>query len=74
MKVNRNKTYIGKVPKNDEGFATVSPAERVSFVWELTAEVWSLRKSPYVKRRLPRNIVKLIRQPQSTVSIKRKSY
>ena len=62
MKVNRNKVYIGKVPENDEGFMEASPAERVSFMWELTAELWSLIKSPYVKRRLQRNITKLIKQ------------
>lgn len=62
MKVNRNKTYVGKVSQNDEGFAELSPAQRVSFMWELTAELWSLRKSPYVKRRLQRNITRLIKQ------------
>lgn len=62
MKVNRNKTYLGKTSKNDEGFAEISPGERVSFMWELTAELWSLRKSPYVERRLQRNIAKLIKQ------------
>ncbi|MEK6563441.1 MAG: hypothetical protein AABZ65_00225 [Candidatus Omnitrophota bacterium] len=49
MRVNWNKVYVGKVSKNDEGFARMSPAEMVSFMWELTAEVWSLRKSPYVE-------------------------
>lgn len=62
MKVNRNKVYIGKTSENDEGFARVSPAEGVSFMWELTAELWSLRKSPDVERRLQRNITNLIKQ------------
>lgn len=62
MKVKRNKTYLGKVSMNDEGFAEVPPAERISFMWELTAELWSLRKSPYVERRLQRNITNLIKQ------------
>ena len=61
MKVDRNKIYIGKTPKNDEGFSEMSPAERVSFIWELTAELWSLKKMPYVERRLQRNIAKLIK-------------
>jgi hypothetical protein len=61
MKVDRNKIYIGKTPKNDEGFSEMSPAERVSFIWELTAELWSLKKTPNVERRLQRNIAKLIR-------------
>lgn len=62
MKVNRNKTYCGKMPHNDEGFTNISPAERISFMWELTAELWSLRGSDYVKRRLQRNITNLIKQ------------
>ncbi len=62
MRVNRNKIYIGKVSQNDEGFARISPAERISFMWELTAELWSLRKSPYVERRLQRNVTNFIKQ------------
>jgi len=62
MKVQRDKVYIGKIPENDEGFAKISPAQRVSFMWELTAELWSLRKLPYVERRLQRNITNLIKQ------------
>ena len=62
MRVNRNKIYVGKSIKNEAGFADISPAERVSFMWELTAELWSLRKSPDAKRRLQRNVTNLIRQ------------
>ena len=62
MKVNRDKVYIGKVSENDEGFVEASPAERVSFIWELTAELWSFKKSPYVERRLQRDITNLIKQ------------
>ena len=61
MRVNRNKIRIGKASKNDEGFGKISPAERISFMWKLTAELWSLRKSPYVKRRLQRNVTTLIK-------------
>ena len=52
MKVNRSKTYYGKKAHNDEGFSNLPPSERVSFMWELTAELWSLQGSEYVKRRL----------------------
>ena len=62
MKVNRDKVYIGKVSENDEGFVEASPAERVSFIWELTDELWSFKKSPYVERRLQRDITNLIKQ------------
>ena len=66
MKVNRNKICLGKISQNDEGYVDMSPAERISFMWELTAELWSLRKSPYVERRLQRNITSLIKNKQST--------
>jgi len=66
MRVKRNKVYVGKIVQNDEGFTKIPPAERVSIVWELTAEIWSLRKSPYVKRRLQRNVTNLIKNKQST--------
>jgi len=62
MKVNRDRIHMGKVSKNDEGFANISPAERISFMWELTAELWSLRNSPYAERRLQRNVTNIIKQ------------
>ena len=62
MKVDRNKIYIGKTFKNDEGYSEMTPSERVSFIWELTAEVWSLKNKANVERRLQRNITKLIKK------------
>jgi hypothetical protein len=44
MRVNRSKIYIGKVSKDDDIFAKISPAERLSFMWELTAELWSFKE------------------------------
>ena len=62
MRVDRTKTRLVKSSEPDDGYVDLSPAERVSFMWELTAEVWSLKKSPYVKQRLPRNITHLIKK------------
>lgn len=62
MRVDRNKTYFGKIIKTDQDFADIPASDRVSFIWELTAELWSLKKSPYVKRRLQRNITKFIKK------------
>jgi len=61
--MNRNKIFLGKVSqyKNEE-YADILPADRVSMMWELTAEIWSLRKSPYVERRLQRNVANLNKQ------------
>ncbi|MFO8053099.1 MAG: hypothetical protein R6U54_03970 [Candidatus Omnitrophota bacterium] len=62
MNVDKNKIYLGKTGKNDEGFAKMSPAERISFIWELTLELWSLKRSGHVKQRLQRNITNFTKQ------------
>jgi hypothetical protein len=63
MKLDRNRVSLKKTTEQDDGFMEGTPQERVSFVWELTAEVWSLKDPENVKRRLQRNITKLIRVP-----------
>ncbi len=62
MRVKRNKVHIGKTPKNDEGFVKLAPEERVSFIWELTSELWSLKDPSHVERRLQRNVGNLIKK------------
>lgn len=64
MKVIRNKVTLKRMSmsKKDDSFVSASPAERVSFIWELTAEIWSLKGSKDVERRLPRHVANLTRQ------------
>ena len=62
MKVIRNQTKLVRISKEEETYVNASAAERISFMWELTAEIWSLKGSEYVKRRLPRNVTNLTRQ------------
>ena len=61
MKVIRTQATLKKVSKEDDSFVRASAAERVSFIWELTAELWSLKGAEYVERRLPRNVTTLTR-------------
>lgn len=61
MRVDRSMAHLRKMSKKDDSFVKNSPAERISFMWELTAELWSLSGSD-VKQRLQRNITKLIKQ------------
>ncbi len=62
MKVLRNQAKLKRISKEDETYVRASAAERVSLMWELTAELWSLKGSEYVERRLPRNVTSLTRQ------------
>jgi hypothetical protein len=62
MKLEKSAVKLTKLTKSDDSFVNASPSELVSFMWELTAEVWSLRGADYVERRLQRNVTKLIKQ------------
>jgi hypothetical protein len=62
MKVIRNQSILKKITKEDDNFVRASAAERIAFMWELTAELWSLKGSEYVERRLPRHVTNLTRQ------------
>ena len=61
MKVLRDQTKLTKSSKIDDSYVRATAAERISFMWDLTAELWSLKGSEYVERRLPRNVAKLTR-------------
>lgn len=60
MKVMRKYAMLKKMDKSDDCFVKASPQERLSFMWELTSELWSLKDPKYAKRRLQRHITKLI--------------
>ena len=62
MKLDRMKTQLKKQTKQDDCFVNTSFQERISFVWELTSELWSLKGAEYVERRLQRHVTNLIRQ------------
>ncbi|MFH1288262.1 MAG: hypothetical protein ABII25_06150 [bacterium] len=62
MKLNRNYVILKKMTKEDDSYAAISPQERVSVMWDITAEIWSLRDKKSVKQRLRRNVTNLIKQ------------
>ncbi len=63
MKMDRKKTSLKKMSKEpDPYYMDASPQERLSFMWELTVELWSLQGMENVERRLQRNVAKLIKQ------------
>ena len=60
-KVDRNRIDIKKLTDADRGYVQAGFAERLSMVWELTREVWSLTGKD-AEQRLQRDVAKLIRQ------------
>ncbi len=62
MEMNRHYVCLKKDMKTDDSLVRASPAECLSFMWELTAEIWSLKGGQDVERRLQRNIGKLIKK------------
>ncbi|MCP4607615.1 MAG: hypothetical protein GY845_02715 [Planctomycetes bacterium] len=62
----KNHATLKKMTKQDDCYVDASPRERVSFIWPLTAELWSLKDRQNVEQRLQRNLTKLIRIKEST--------
>lgn len=62
MKVLRNYTKLKKMSEDEDPYVDASPEERVSIIWEITSENWSLRDKQNVERRLQRNITALIKK------------
>ncbi|MFZ2145971.1 MAG: hypothetical protein WAV28_02030 [Sedimentisphaerales bacterium] len=62
MNLIKNHVKLVKMSCEEESFVKASPAERVSFMWELTKELWSLRNRQDTERRLQRNVTNLVRQ------------
>ncbi len=63
VKTCRNQVRIFRNQKEpEEKRVSLSPSERMSFVWELTKEVFSFSEKFNVESRLQRNVVNLIRR------------
>jgi len=58
----RKVAFIGRLKEEKSSFAAGPAVKLVSFMWELTKEVWFLRDPKHAKQRLQRNVAKLIRQ------------
>lgn len=62
----RNQTTLKKMTKQDDCYVDASPQEKISFIWELTAELWSLKDKHSAERRLQRHVTNLIKNKEST--------
>ena len=63
MKLNRiiTRKYSSSEPIIEEP-AQISASESISFVWDLTKELFSLTKEHDVESRLQRNVINIIRR------------
>ena len=62
MNVQRDKARLRKLTDEDDDFVDASPAECLGMMWELTAEVWSLRGQDCAQQRLQRHVARLVRR------------
>ena len=63
MKLNREIVTISQFAEdNTEEAAGITKSEALSFVWELTEEIYSLSGRYDVKSRLQRNVISITRQ------------
>jgi hypothetical protein len=53
---------VRKLTDEDDDYVDASPAERLNMVWELTAELWSLRGRDCAQQRLQRHVASLVEQ------------
>jgi len=63
MKLNRMKIAVSRFHMDDVEEATgITKSEALSFVWELTEEIYSLSGRYDIKSRLQRNVIPITRQ------------
>jgi len=62
MELVRNYAVLKKLTDEDDSFVNLSPQQRVSFIWELTAELWSLKDKNCAEQRLQRDVTNLIKE------------
>ncbi len=61
IKMNRNRMVVRKIHDEQDDYVHLSSAERVSLIWELTQEVWSLKDKKSVQQRLQRHRTRIIK-------------
>jgi hypothetical protein len=60
IRLQKNLTRLKKLSEEGNNFVDASPAERLGMVWELTAEIWSLRGQDIAQQRLQRHVASLV--------------
>ena len=65
IRLQKDRAKLRKLTDEDDDFVDASPAERLGMIWELTAELWSLRGQDCAQQRLQRHVASLI-DPKQT--------
>jgi hypothetical protein len=65
LTLQRNKARLKKLTDEDDDFMDAWPAQWLGMMWELTAEVWSLRDPDGAQQRLQRRVARLVRRKQA---------
>jgi len=64
IRLQKNLTRLKKLSDEDNNFVDASPAERLGMMWELTAEIWSLKGQDIAQQRLQRHVASLVGKPR----------
>ncbi|MHC4434791.1 MAG: hypothetical protein ACYTBS_23380, partial [Planctomycetota bacterium] len=59
IRLQKNRTRLKKLSDEDDDFVDASPAQRLDMIWDLTAELWSLRGKDCAEQRLQRHVTSL---------------
>jgi len=62
IRLQKDRAKLRKLSDEDDDFVDASPAERLGMMWELTAELWSLRGQDRAQQRLQRHVASLVGQ------------
>lgn len=64
LKLQKKKVFVKNLhdPTGDTGYVPGSKKQRLLMMWELTKEVWFLKKTKHAQRRLQRHIVNIIKK------------
>ena len=56
------KCHLSEEGVDDDEVARMTPEERMELVWPLTVDAWAIMGEDIVEFRLPRHVVRVIRQ------------
>jgi hypothetical protein len=62
IRLQKDQAKLRKLSDEDDNFVDASPAERLGVMWELTAELWSMRGKDCAQQRLQRHVASLVGQ------------